>query len=422
MRYFPLLRPRAVRAPGAVGGLGGEFRTVALATLALEFALGIQRGVYPNFVAEVLGIAPDQLGAVESIREIPGLLTVVLGAAAVFFRQSTFTALTLLVTALGLGLYALTHTLWQLVVATVVVSIGFHLFYPLQSAMVLRIATPQERATRLGQVNSVTAAASLLAMGTVLFLTRGLGFCNYPAFFALAAGASCAGALVLLSRRGNGGGRLRRPLVFRRAYMSYYLLTFLAGSRRHMYMTFAAFALVKIYHTPLTVMMTLLAISNVVAILTRPLLGRLIDRWGEQRSLMLNYALVVPLFLAYGFLPYPRILYGVYILDSALFGFEIAISSHLGKIARPEELASTLAAGGTVNHIAGVLVPFLGGLLWAAWGPGATFLGGALLGLASLWYSAGLSAVQARAAGLAPSPPTTGEPLAGRPPAGSAGP
>jgi len=31
-----------------------EFRSVALATLALEFALGIQRGVYPNFVAEVL--------------------------------------------------------------------------------------------------------------------------------------------------------------------------------------------------------------------------------------------------------------------------------------------------------------------------------------------------------------------------------
>ncbi|MEW6547459.1 MAG: MFS transporter [Bacillota bacterium] len=371
-----------------------EFRNVALATLALEFALGVQRGVYPNFVAQVLGIGADQLGVVESIREIPGLLTVVLGAAAVFFRQSTFTALTLLVTALGLGLYALTSTFWHLVVATLVVSVGFHLFYPLQSAMVLRIASPQERATRLGQVNSVTAAASLLAMGVVLFLTRGLGFYNYSAFFALGAGAACAGALALYFQGGDGGGRLRRPLLFRRAYISYYVLTFLAGSRRHMYMTFAAFALVKLYHTPLTVMMVLMAISNVVAILTRPLLGRLIDRWGEQRSLMLNYAVIIPLFLAYGFLPYPRLLYCVYVLDSAMFGFEIAISSHLAKIAPPEDLASTLAAGGTVNHIAGVLVPFAGGLLWAAWGPGATFLGGALLGLASLWYSAGLSAVQ----------------------------
>lgn len=399
MRYFARVRKTRARGAGQEGGPARQFRNVALATLALEFALGVQRGVYPNFVAEVLGIGPDQLGLVESIREIPGLLTVVLGAAAVFFRQATFTALTLFTTALGLLLYAFTSTFWHLIVATLVVSVGFHLFYPQQSAMVLRIASPEERATRLGQVNSVTAAASLLAMGVVLFFTRGLGFCNYGAFFAVGAAAACAGGLVLLSRREDGGGRLRRPLVFRRAYMSYYVLTFLAGSRRHMYMTFAAFALVKLYHTPVTVMMMLLAVSKVVAILTRPLLGQLIDRWGEQRSLMLNYALVIPLFLAYGFLPYPRLLYLVYILDSALFGFEIAISSHLAKIAPPEDVPSTLAAGGTVNHIAGVLVPFAGGLLWAARGPGATFLAGALLGSASLWYSAGLSGRRAEPAG-----------------------
>lgn len=376
----------------------GEFRGIALATLALEFALGVQRGVYPNFVAEVLGLGGDQLGAVESIREIPGLLTVVLGAAAVFFRQSTFTALSLLVAALGLVLYGFTRSFSMLVLATVVVSTGFHLFYPLQSAIILRVASPGERATRLGQVNSLTAAASLLAMGIVLFLTAGLGFRQYSTFFTIAAVAAAAGAALIWARRSDGGGPMRRPLLFRRQYMSYYVLTFLAGSRRHMYMTFAGFLLVKVYGAPVTVMVVLLAISNVVAILTRPLLGRLIDTWGEQRSLMLNYGMVAVLFLAYALIPVPLILYLVYVLDSAMFGFEIAITSHAGKTARPEEIPSTLAAGGTVNHIAGVLVPASGGLLWAQWGPAATFVGGAVLSVVSLWYSAGLSTVQQRAA------------------------
>ena len=38
------------------------FRNVMFATAALEFGLGLQRGIFNNFVVEVVGINPAELG------------------------------------------------------------------------------------------------------------------------------------------------------------------------------------------------------------------------------------------------------------------------------------------------------------------------------------------------------------------------
>ncbi|HCJ11045.1 MAG TPA: hypothetical protein DHW14_07765, partial [Clostridiales bacterium] len=53
---------------------------LSLGALAWRFGFGVYRAIYNNFLVEVHGIRPDQLGLIESIREVPGLLVVFLVA------------------------------------------------------------------------------------------------------------------------------------------------------------------------------------------------------------------------------------------------------------------------------------------------------------------------------------------------------
>ncbi len=360
---------------------GRDFLIIMLCALFLQLGLGLQKSVYTNFVAEDLHLSAEQLGWVEGIREVPGLLTIVLALPAIYFTESVFSAITVLFVAVGLIFYSRATGFSSLAFSTVILSIGFHLFSPVQSSMVLRISKPNERAMRLGILNSVTAFAAVLATLFVWQFNRILSYRNY--FFVAAIICFVGAGVILVARRGEKA-EIRRRAVFRWEYMDYYILTLLAGSRRHMNATFATFALVQLGHVPVTVMSTLFLIANLMAIATRPILGKMIDKWGEGRSLTFNYAVVVVLFLGYAFLRNVWMLYAIFIIDNLFLGFDIAITTYLSKIAPHGDIAPSLSMGSTIQHIAAVAIPVLGGWLWDTVSPTATFLAGALLCVVSL--------------------------------------
>ena len=91
------------------------------------------------------------------------------------------------------------------------------------------------------------------------------------------------------------------------------------------------------------------------------------------------------IFLGYGLVHDRRVLYVLYCLDSFVYMFSIAQTTYLNKIALPEDIRPTLSMGLTMNHVASVIVPIVGGLLWEALGRyEIVFLGGAIVALASL--------------------------------------
>ncbi|MDH3568432.1 MAG: MFS transporter, partial [Desulfobacteraceae bacterium] len=55
---------------------------------------------------------------------------------------------------------------------------------------------------------------------------------------------------------------------------------------------------------------------------------------------------------------------GLYILDHIFFNFAIAIRTYFQKVADPRDIAPSMAVGFTINHIAAVALPVVGGLLW----------------------------------------------------------
>jgi hypothetical protein len=77
---------------------------------------------------------------------------------------------------------------------------------------------------------------------------------------------------------------------------------------------------------------------------------------------------------------------GVYILDYILFNFSISIRTYFQKIADPADIAPSSAVGVTINHIAAVVLPAIGGLLWMI-DYRIPFLAGAALGIVSLLFA-----------------------------------
>lgn len=363
------------------------FKNVMFATVALEFGLGLQRGIFNNFVVEAVGINPAQLGFVQGVKEIPGLLTAPFAMLSRFFSENIYAGLCIIIAAVGLLLHIAVSGFPMLILATLVISFGFHLFYPVQSSMVVKSCRPSERASRMGQINSAAAASSLVALAFVLLLSRLSGNTDYDLIHLVAGVSALIGGVIVLRRRTGATGKPSTVLDFSVNYMSYYVLTFLGGARRHINGTFAGYLLVQTYMTPVSTMVLLSAISSLVAIFTRPFIGRLIDTWGEQKSLVFNYAVVLVLFCSYAFVNNPLLLYFIYILDTGLVGFDVAITTHLGKIAPREVLSAEYAMGSTINHISGIAVPMLGGLLWDYAGSKAVFLCGAAIALVSMLYS-----------------------------------
>ena len=73
----------------------------------------------------------------------------------------------------------------------------------------------------------------------------------------------------------------------------------------------------------------------------------------------------------------------MFILDYILFNFAVAIRTYFQKIADPGDIAPTSAVGFTINHIAAVFLPALGGYLWML-NYRLPFIMGAIMGAVSL--------------------------------------
>ena len=87
-------------------------------------------------------------------------------------------------------------------------------------------------------------------------------------------------------------------------------------------------------------------------------------RFGERKVLSLEYSSLIFIFLAYAAVESKTLVAFLYILDHVFFNFAIAIRTYFQKIGNPRDTASSMAVGFTINHVAAVFLPAIGGMLW----------------------------------------------------------
>ena len=357
-----------------------DLALVAVASFAVQGGLAAYGALINPFVVKDLHLGAQALGGLESLREVPGFLTVVLAAVTVRFREARLAAAALLLMGLGLAATAGAHTWVFLVAAGMVWSVGFHLFAPLNNGLAMAAADEGQEGRALGIVGGIGAVGGMVALVMVFLVVGplGRGGAFIPAGLIVVAGA----VALLFMRKAKVVARPR--LLVRRRYGIYYTLTLLDGSRRQIFSTFAVFLLAQNYHLDVQQLVPLLVFNGLVTAVATPYIGRLIDRYGERRMLAINYACLIPLFAGYALVHNLFVLGVLYCLDNAFFAFGLGINSYLGRIAPPEDLTPSLVMGSTVNHIAAVGVPVVGGLLWAKIGYEVTFLAGAATCLLSV--------------------------------------
>jgi len=349
----------------------------------LFFGFRVWQAMFNNFAVEEIGIGPASIGWIQAVREIPGLVGFLVGVLALFLPEVRIMTLSIISLGIGTLLTGQARNIPLLLVSTLVMSFGFHFFYSSNNAVVLMTVEKEYAPKTLGQLRSLAAVAALAATVVVYLLAGPWG---YRRLFTVLGILVAAGGLLLLPVGGGKEGLPpRRQIVLRRRYWLYYSLSFLMGCRRHIFTTFAIFLLVRKYGISVQTTATLFLLNSLINTYALQLVGKLVGRLGERRMLSIAFGTLIFVFLGYAYITYLPLLFLLYVIDNVMFGFNLAVTTYFQKIAvTSEEITSNLSVEQTINHIAAIVIPVIGGTVWEMFGSQAPFLVGVGVVLVSL--------------------------------------
>jgi predicted MFS family arabinose efflux permease len=359
--------------------------TVTFSAFVIWVGFYVWRIMFNNFAVEIFSASPTDVGIIQSVREIPGLLAFGAGALAIVLTESKIASLSIILLGLGLIVSGMSHSIFVLAFATLLMSFGFHYFEPMNTSQLLLLSKSNNTGRVQGRLASFESMAGLVGAGMVLGLTL---FLSYREVFYLIGGlVLLIGVYLFLALPANRGASENRKVTIKKRYWLYYILSFLRGCRRHIFTTFAIFLLVKNYELSIAMVSIIMLANNLITIFTNRILGNLSDRFGERLILIGCSFILIFIFTGYAFVGYLPLLIVFYLIDNMLFGSSIALKSYLKKIAPREDLTGCLSFGMTANHITAVVIPIVGGVIWSIFGYKATFIAGAVIVLIDMLFA-----------------------------------
>lgn len=339
------------------------YRFLLVLTVCSTVGLQAWRTLFNNFAVEVAGMNGAQIGVIQSVREIPGFLALLAVYAILIIREHRLSALSIAVLGVGVAATGFFPGYAGLMMTTLVFSFGFHYYETTNQSLTLQYFDTHTAPLVFGRQRAL-AAASNIGIGIFIYVAQ--PYLTYVQLYLL------VGMAILLA---GGWGLLQDPthtdippqrkqMVFRKRYWLFYTLTFLAGARRQIFIAFSVFLMVRKFSFTVQEVALLFVVNNVINYFISPLIGKSIVRFGERKVLSLEYFSLVLVFLGYAFVESKLIVAVLYILDHIFFNFAIVIRTFFQKMADPRDIAPSMAVGFTINHIAAVVLPALGGLLW----------------------------------------------------------
>lgn len=355
-----------------------------LMILVMTSIMGFQswRILFDNFAVNVAGLDGHHIGIIQSIREIPGFLALLAVFVLMFIKEHKLIALSVVVLGIGIAMTGFLPSFYGVIISTLVMSFGFHYFETINQSLTLQYFDTKTAPVIMGKLRSV-ASASNIVIGVVVFVLS--TFLSYKSIYLLMGGMVVLVALWALTQDPTRKDlpKQHKKMVFKKKYWLFYLLTFLAGARRQIFIAFAVFLLVKKFEFSIQEISVLFFVNNLINYFLSPYIGKAIVKFGERKVLTLEYFSLIFIFMAYAYVQNRWIIAGLYILDHIFFNFAMAIRTYYQKIAEPADIAPGTAVGFTINHIAAVFLPAIGGLLWMV-DYKIPFLGGAVLSFFSL--------------------------------------
>ena len=355
-----------------------------LAVLSISATVGLQAWLtlFNNFAVDVAGLDGNHIGVIQSLREVPGFLALLAVYIIMVLKEHRLSALSILVLGLGLALTGLFPSYPGLILTTLVSSFGLHYYETTNMSLTLQYFDEITSPWVFGKQRSY-AAASSIALGLLIYALA--FFLTFSQIYLLIGGLVMASAVWGYTQQPAKQTVIpqRKEMIFRKKYWLFYFLTFMAGARRQIYMAFSVLLMVQKFHYSIQEITILFVINNIFNYYLSPLIGKSIIRFGERRVLSLEYISLFFIFMAYATTDFKWVVAGLYILDHIFFNFSIAIRTYFQKVGDPRDIAPSMAVGFTINHIAAVFLPAIGGFLWIM-DYRIPFFGGAVMALISL--------------------------------------
>lgn len=355
-----------------------------LVVLTISSTVGLQTWstLFNNFAVDVAGLQGSHVGMIQSIREIPGFLALLAVYVMLIIREHRLSALSILILGAGLAATGFFPTFAGIAITTLISSFGFHYYETTNMSLTLQYFKKDESPWVFGKLTSL-AAASSIGIGLLIWVMTSL--LDFTQIYLAVGALITAAALWALTRDPTDVNLIpqRRQLVLRRKYWLFYFLTFMAGARRQIFIAFSVLLLVQKFQYTVQEVTILFVINNSINYFLSPIVGKSIIRFGERKVLSLEYASVIVLFTAYATVDSKLLVAFIYILDQVFFTFAIAIRTYFQKVGDPQDIAPSMAVGFTINHLAAVFLPAVGGLVWMI-DYRLPFFAGAAMGIISL--------------------------------------
>ena len=355
-----------------------------LMSIAMPIAFNAWSAMLNNFVVEKAAFTGVEIGILQSLREVPGFLSFTLVFVLLIIKEQTFAVFSLALLGLGVCLTGFFPTIYGLYFTTILMSTGFHYFEAVKQSLSLQWLSQKEAPIVLGKLLAIGSLTSLLVYGC-LWIFLEIFELSYYINFLIAGGVCLFLALIMFISFPNFPSKVEQNqnLVFRKRYWLYYLLTFLSGARRQIFVVFAAFLMVEKFGYSASQVTLLFLINYAFNYLFAEKIGRMIGKFGERKALTFEYIGLILVFVAYGLVEDATLAAFLYVLDHMFFALAIAITTYFQKIADPKDMASNAGVSFTINHIAAVIIPALLGMVWI-WSHSLVFYIGALFALLSL--------------------------------------
>ncbi len=334
-----------------------------LLTVCSTMGLQAWRTLFDNFSVHMVGLEGSHIGVIQSVREIPGFLALLVIFVMLLIKEHRVSSLSIVTLAVGVGITGLFPSYMGLIGTTLVMSLGFHYYETTCQSLTLQYFDQKQSPIVFGRLRSI-GAASNIAVGGLIFVM--VMYLSYKQIYLIIGAIILAAGIWSFTRNPVRENIVpqRKKMILRSRYWLYYFLTFMAGARRQIFVAFAVYLLVKKFEFSVQEITVLFVINNAVNYFLAPMIGRAIVRFGERWVLSAEYFSLIFIFVAYAFVDSKLVVAVLYVADHIFFNFSMAIRTFFQKIGDPADIAPSMAVGFTINHIGAVVFPVMGGILW----------------------------------------------------------
>lgn len=341
--------------------------------------------LYTNYIVESLFLNAAENGVIQSIREIPGLLAFTVVFWLRFIKEEDMAVYSVFFIGIGVMITGFFQSFTGMILTTLCMSFGYHYYETINQSITLQAFMPRVAPLVFARLRSISALGTILVTLCLLFFVSRF---DYAQLYFMMGFLGIAGAILAWFNKPDLSllPRQKTAVVIKKKYWLFYAISFLSGGRRQIFMIFSLFLLVQKFEYSVSFITVLFLIANLVSWLLNPLIGRMINAFGERALLTFNFSFSFLIFLGYAFVDNGIFVSFLYVCDRFNYNFNIAEKTFFQKIGETADISPSMAVSYTINHISAVIVPVLCGAMFLYDFRYPFFLG-ALFAFISLYFA-----------------------------------